>query len=55
MKMYDIRDVEDIIEKFLAKQFNFDYISLSTKQLVEIKNISEDYGIEIENIETNYC
>ena len=54
MKMYDIRDVEGIIEKFLARQFNFDYVTLSTNQLIEIKNISEDYGIEVENIEEQY-
>ena len=52
MKMYDIRDVENIIEEFFAKQFNFDYVSLSTGQLITIKYISENYGIEVENIET---
>ena len=50
MKMYSGRDVEYIVENFLAKHFGFDSISLNTSSIIELKMICEDYGIEVENI-----
>ena len=50
MKMYSGRDVEYIVEKFLAKHFGFYSISLNTMSIIELEMICEDYGIEVENI-----
>ena len=50
MKMYSNQDVVDIVQDFLAKHFNFDYVSLNGESFTELKIICEDYGIEVENI-----
>ena len=54
MKMYSNQDVVDIVQDFLAKHFNFDYVSLNGESYSELKIICEDYGIEVENIGSNY-
>lgn len=50
MKMYSNQDVIDIVQDFLAKHFNFDYVSLNEESFAELKIICEDYGIEVKNI-----
>ena len=51
MKMYSKRDVECIVEDFIATHFGFDSVSLNTNSRLELKTICEYYGIEVENIE----
>lgn len=54
MKMYSNQDVIDIVQDFLAKHFNFDYVSLNEESFAELIIICEDYGIEVDNIGSNY-
>lgn len=54
MKIYSNQDVVDIVQDFLAKHFNFDYVSLNRESYADLKTICEDYGIEVENIGSNY-
>ena len=55
MKMYSEIDVENIVEEFLARHFNFVYVELNTDSLKMLGEICESYGIEVENIvENNY-
>ena len=50
MKMYDRYDMENIVEKFLAFHFGFEYLGLNMNSKLELKSICEDYGIEVDNI-----
>lgn len=47
MKMYSEKEVESIVEEFLAKHFNFECVCLNKRSVLELKIICEDYGFEI--------
>ena len=51
MHMYSRKDVEHIVEEFLARHFGFDGVSLGTNSRLELKDICHGYGIEVDNIE----
>ena len=53
MKMYSKRDVENIVEDFLARHFNFDVVYLNTKSKHELEEACRGCGIEVENIVEN--
>ena len=55
MKMYSGQDVVDIVQNFLAKHFNFDYVSLNGESFAELKIICEDYGIEVGHLVDQSC
>lgn len=50
MKMYSGSEVRYIVEAFLASHFNLCSISLNADSIMELRNILDDYGIEVENI-----
>ena len=54
MMMYSRRDVERIVENFLASHFGFDGVTLSANSKLELKRICYEYGIEVDNIEEQY-
>lgn len=54
MLMYSKKDVQYIVEDFLAKHFNFNYVSLNKESQKELEEACNNYGIEVENIAENY-
>ena len=50
MKMFSKRDVECIVEEFIATHFGFDSVSLNTNSRIELKTICEYYGVEVPNM-----
>lgn len=53
MKMYSGSEVKYIVQEFLAKHFNFDYVNLNISSVMELKEICDNYGMDIPNIEEN--
>ena len=53
MTMYSKRDVENIVENFLARHFNFDSVYLNAESKYELEEACYGYGIEVENIVEN--
>lgn len=51
MKMYSGKEVRYILEDFLAEYFNFYSISLNADSIMKLKDILDNYGIEVENIQ----
>ena len=54
MWMYSKRDVQSIVEEFLAKHFNFGSVYLSEESKKEFEKICRYYGTEVENIVEQY-
>lgn len=50
MKMYSKKDVRNIVEGFMAKHFEFDYVCLNEEAVRELEEVCCAYGIEVENI-----
>lgn len=53
MKMYSGSEVRYIIEEFLAEHFNLDSLSLKADSIMKLRDILDNYGIEVENIQKN--
>lgn len=53
MKMYSERDIQIIIELFLAQHFNFDYVTLNQESIEKLKEICEPYATEVGHIQEN--
>lgn len=53
MKMYSKKDVQHIVELFLAQHFNFAFVDLNEGSIEKLEEICEPYGIEVDNIVEN--
>lgn len=50
---YSIDDVISIVEDYLAKRYNFETVYLNGESIRILREIAEDYGIEIDFIAKN--
>ena len=53
MKMYSGKDVQCIVELFLAEHFNFLDVNLSEDSERKLEELCRPYGVEVENIVGN--
>lgn len=53
MKMYSEKEVQYIVEMFLAQHFGFADVGLHEDSVRNLEEICECYGIEVENIVEN--